>query len=179
MPQIPLTQGQFALVDDADYDKLNQSKWCAKKECNGNFYAVRWSLKNGKQIKIRMSRQILGLEQGDSRQADHQNHNTLDDRRDNLRICTCRQNLRNRRGCSNTSSRFKGVHWEKQKKKWCARICINGKSNHLGRYDDEELAAMAYDSVARKVFGEFAYLNFSRPPLFSPRKEPNEGISGL
>ena len=167
MQQISLTQGQFALVDDIDYDKLNQFKWCVKKERNGNFYAVRWSLENGKQIKIRMSRQILGLEYRDPRQTDHINHITLDNCRDNLRVCTCLENQRNRRANSDSTSQFKGVHWDKQKKKWRAQITINGKSNYLGCYEDEEMAAMAYDLVARKVFGEFAYLNFSQPPLFS------------
>jgi len=164
MKQIFLTQGQYAIVDDADYDKLNQFKWCVKKERNGNFYAVRRSLENGNQIKIRMSRQILGLDHKDPRQADHINHITLDNCRDNLRICSCQENQRNRRANSNSTSQYKGVHWDNQKKKWRTQITINNKSNSLGRYDDEEMAAMAYDLVARKVFGEFAYLNFSQPP---------------
>ena len=167
MKYISLTQGQFALVDDLYYDKLNQFRWCAKKERNGNFYAVRWSLKNGTQIKIRMHRQILGLGYKDPRQIDHINRNSLDNRIVNLRICTCQQNQHNRKSPANTTSKYKGVHWDSAKKKWRVQIIINGKSNYLGRYDDEEMAAMAYDLVARKAFGEFAYLNFSHPPLFS------------
>lgn len=71
MKQIPLTQGQFVLVDDADYDWLNQWKWNVLKMNGGNFYAVRSSLKNGKQYAIYMTRQILGLKYGDSQMGDH------------------------------------------------------------------------------------------------------------
>lgn len=165
MPRIPLTQDQYALVDDIDFEELNQFKWCVKRERNGNFYAVRRSLKDDKQIKIRMHRQILGLEFGDSRQGDHINRITLDNKRANLRICTIQQNQFNRKPQANTTSKYKGVRWDKQKKKWRAVIMINGKNNYLGRYDDEELAAIAYDLVARKVFGDFAYLNFFRNPM--------------
>ena len=164
MKQIPLTQGQYALVDDADYVWLNQWKWCAF-ECRDYFYAIRRSIRtneDGKHYLIYMHRQILGLGYGDPRQGDHIDHNTLDNSRDNLRICTHQENLRNRKSSQNTSSQFKGVCWDKQYQKWQVDISINGKHKKLGRFAVEKEAALAYDAAAIREFGEFAYLNFNQ-----------------
>ncbi len=160
MKSIPLTQGQVTLVDNVDYEQLSKHKWCVVKE-GLSFYAARQSPRtNGKQHQIRMHRQILGLEHGDKRQGDHRNHNTLDNQRYNLRVSTVQQNQMNQKPRLNSFSQFKGVSWNKQNKKWVVHIRIKKKNTHLGCYVDEELAAMAYDLVTRKVFGEFAYLNF-------------------
>jgi len=160
MKEILLTQDKVTFVDDADYDELSKYKWYAHKE-GRSFYAVRgYSQESGNRSIIRMSRQILGLEPGDKRQADHQNHNTLDNRQDNLRICSNWENLINRRADSNSTSQFKGVSWDKENKKWRADISINGVRKNLGRFMLEELAALAYDMVAIREHGEFACLNF-------------------
>lgn len=160
MKQIKLTQGQFALVDDTDYDWLSQWKWYAA-NWRGHFYAIRKSFsEDGKQYSIYMSRQILGLEKGDLRQADHQNHNTLNNRRANLRICTHRENMRNRKSARNSSSHFKGVCWCKKEKKWQAQMGVNGTSKYLGQFNNSKSAALAYDRAAANEFGEFACLNF-------------------
>lgn len=160
MKKIKLTQGQFALVDDADYDWLNQWKWFAYKHRHGNFYAARMSsTKNGKRFCIRMSRKVLGLKQGDKQQADHIYHNTLDNRRDKLRVCTNQENTRNKKIRSNTTSQFKGVHWCKLRKKWVAKIMIDGIKKSLGNFILEMDAALAYNKAAEKYFGEYACLN--------------------
>lgn len=162
MKRIKLTQGQYALVDDADYKYLNQWKWHAHKQSSGNFYAVRSSSrKKGKRFLIRMHRVILGLEHFDMREGDHENHNTLDNRRSNLRICSCQQNRMNRTSNRNTTSRFRGVYWKKQDKKWRVSIQVNGKRKHLGYWNMEEVAALRYDIVAIREHGEFACLNFN------------------
>lgn len=110
MRKIPLTQGQYALVDDTDYDWLNQWKWYASLE-KGSYYAVRENTgRNISRIPIRMHRQILGLKRGDKREGDHRDHNTLDNQRHNIRICTHQQNMLNRRKPYNTSSSFRGVY---------------------------------------------------------------------
>lgn len=161
MKQIPLTQNKFALVDDADYDWLNQWKWFAHKHHSGNFYAVRnYSIGNNKQTTIKMHRQILGLEKGDKRQGDHRNHFTLDNQRDNLRICTHSQNQMNQKSNRNSTSKYKGVSWDKLNKKWTAHIQINGQQKNLGYFHNEIFAAGVYDKAATREFGEYAYLNF-------------------
>ena len=97
MRYIPLTQNKYTIVDDADYPELSKYSWFAQKQHSG-YYAIRnSSLINGKRHPIRMHRQILGLEHGDKRVGDHIHHNTLDNRRNNLRICTNAENLKNRK----------------------------------------------------------------------------------
>ena len=95
----------------------------------------------------------------------HRNGDALDCRRENLVVRTMVQQLaslpklaaRNGRPCS---SRFKGVGWEKQTRKWRAQIVVAGKTRNLGRFEDEIAAAVAYDEAARELFGEHAWLNF-------------------
>lgn len=162
MKEIPLTQGKVALVDDADYDWLNQWKWCAYRDKkNGVWYAERGTCIDGIQKTFRMHREILGLKHGDPRQADHRNHNGLDNQGYNLRICTPQQNQRNQRIQKNKSSQFKGVSWDKQKKKWKAYCKIDNRQKTLGRFLIEEVAALCYDMTAIREYGEFAHLNFS------------------
>lgn len=154
MKTIPLTQGKTAIVDDDDFEQLNQFKWYFAGD-----YAVRNISVNNKQHIIRMHRQILGLERGDGKESDHVNHNLLDNRKTNLRTCTHSQNQHNRLP-QQSVSKFKGVTWDKRHKYWQARIVIDGKQYHLGYYNTEELAALAYDIHAAWSFGEFAKLNF-------------------
>src|SRR5208282_311362 len=97
--EIPLTQGQVALVDIADFEWLNQWKWTAQwSESNQCFYAIRRPGKSadGKRHKIWMHRLILGLMLRDEREGDHiKTGKTLDNRRANLRIANHSQNVSN------------------------------------------------------------------------------------
>ena len=157
---IQLTQNRCAIVDDADYERLNKFKWYAHK--NGNtFYAIRKGTKDesGKQEMIYMHRFLLGLNPNDPRQGDHRNHNGLDNRQGNLRIVSNRQNHQNSIPQINCSSKYKGVSWNKSCHKWLARIRIKGKLAYLGRFDNEIEAAKAYDNAAREHFGEYAEIN--------------------
>jgi hypothetical protein len=92
---------------------------------------------------------------------DHINGNTSDNRIDNLREATRTQNQGNQRKTSKeTSSKHKGVYFSISNKKWAAYINKDRKRRHLGLYEDEDSAAMAYDKAARELFGEFAKTNF-------------------
>jgi hypothetical protein len=152
---IPLTQGQFAIVDAADYEWLNQWKWCALwNKRTQSFYATR---RTGPTpgIVIYMHRFILGLNYGDSRQVDHKHSGqTLDNRRYNLRIATCVQNNYNRRRRTDNRSGFKGV--TAHGGKWQARINKDGRRISLGHFSTAEEAHAAYSEAAKKYYGEFA-----------------------
>ena len=160
---IPLTQGQMALVDDDDYERLMQWTWCAVwNKDTKSFYAARHSKynKNDKRRTIYMAREIMHARPG--QQVDHINHNTLDNRKLNLRLCTRSQNQHNRKK-QKGSSRHKGVCWHKRDRRWQAGICYEGQHIYLGCFADEVKAARAYDRAAIKYFGEFAHLNFLPP----------------
>jgi hypothetical protein len=110
---------------------------------------------------IRMHRVILGLADNDPREGDHINGDPLDNRRSNLRIApTHAHNGANRhKRRQATTSRYKGVSWDKDNAKWRACIAVNGGRLHLGRFTSEEDAARAYNEAAFEAWGEFACLN--------------------
>ena len=157
MKEIQLTQGKVAIVDDEDFEYLNQFKWCAAK-LSGIFYAVRNAPKDGKRYQQLMHRVINKTP--DSKQTDHINGNGLDNRKSNLRTATTRQNKQNCASQKNTTSKHKGISWQASRNKWFVQIRIDtGKDVFLGRYSDETEAAKAYNIAAAKYFGEFAKLN--------------------
>lgn len=161
MRRIKLTQGKYALVDDEDFDRINQFKWFAYyNERAGYWYARRMIRKaNGKRSIQSMHRLIMNTPK--ELQTDHKNHNGIDNQRHNLRICTNAENHMNTiKRKRNASSRFKGVYWHKAHKKWTAEIRLNGKLICLGDFINETDAAHTYDKNAKELFGEFAYLNF-------------------
>lgn len=160
MKEIRLTQGQVALVDDADYDWLNQWKWYAHKNPKSNsFYAVRNVYESGRHLSVKMHRLILGLTDPKIF-CDHENGNGLDNQRHNIRVSTYQENMRNKPSYKNGTSRFKGVSFKAQHKKWVAQIQVDGKKVvHIGYFSDEESAAVAYNKAAIKHYGEFARLN--------------------
>lgn len=133
--RIPLTQSQFATVDDKDYEWLSKYKWCAVwLPSNMSFYAMR---KDNKRHTVYMAREILGLIYGDKRQADHIHHNTLDNLRKHLRIVSKQQNGWNRKNP-------KGYRWHNQANKYQAHIRLNSKFINLGYFDTTETAHNAY-----------------------------------
>lgn len=156
MKLVTLTQGQFAMVDDADFDRVNQFKWYARKSYN-TFYATRnISLGAGRQSPRQLHQFILpGV-----KQIDHKDGNGLNNQKYNLRPATSIQNKRNcRKYRGDFSSKFKGVR-KREYNRWQARISIVGRLLNIGSFDSEEQAAKAYDTAAIKHFGEFAKLNF-------------------
>jgi hypothetical protein len=96
MKTIPLPKGKVALVSDEDYERVAAFKWCASLESRGTkWYAIRRVTVNGKAVKIRMHRFVMGLPPGgeDGRVVDHLNHDSLDNRRENLEIVTQEENM--------------------------------------------------------------------------------------
>jgi len=137
MKQIPLTQGKFAIVDDEDFDYLNQWKWYF---CNG--YAMRNRLKVGGKARglIRMHRLINKTPEGLF--TDHINRDKLDDRRVNLRTVNKSVNEHNTGARRNSKSGIKGVIWENKNNKWRAEIMINRVKTFIGYFNTAEEAVM-------------------------------------
>jgi len=153
---IPLTQGMFAIVDDADYDDLMKYSW----QYADNGYAKRLKRvgEEGGRKNMMMHRQIMNTPQG--METDHINGNGLDNRRCNLRVCTNNQNQCNRRKqVEPLSSPYKGVYWCKRGKAWIAQYMMDKKNRHIGSYPTALEAAIAYNTKVKEVFGEFARLN--------------------
>jgi len=148
MKEIQLTQGKVALVDDDMFDEINQFKWYANKQKN-TFYAVRNSKTNGKCCLILMHHEIIGRP-SNGFETDHKNGDGLRNLRSNLRHVTSRQNNQNRKNLKKTS-KYPGVYWHKQSKKWCVLIRINGKQNYLGLFTDEIKAFEVYSQAVNKI----------------------------
>jgi len=158
MKEIPLTQGQVALVDDDNYNWLNKWKWFAQED-KGNYYAGRnLPLGNGKRKGIKMHRLIMGFP--GKFEIDHKDGNTTNNQRYNLRLCTHRQNTKNKKKVKKATSLYKGVHWNKRDRAWVAFLGCDGKNISLGYYQREIAAAIAYDLGATHFFGKFANVNF-------------------
>lgn len=156
MKEIKLTQQKVSLVDDEDYEFLNQWKWCAAKSKSGLFYAVRKFRTDGNQTTILMHRVIMGV-LDKKVLVDHQDMDGLNNQRYNLRIATYSQNNANRSSRKDSSSKYLGV--DRHKGKWRVKIGKNGKCYHVGMFSNEDDAALAYNEAALKHHGEFANLN--------------------
>lgn len=161
MKEIELTQGYKTLVDDEDYEYLSQWKWCVRSKPDGRNVAVRAErvpgTKNSKR-NFQMHRVITNCPDG--MVVDHINGNPLDNRRENLRICTIQQNSMNRKTQTTAKfrSKYKGVCWDKSRNQWCSRVYFNNKPI-VKRHKSEQEAALAYNIKATELFGEFAKLN--------------------
>jgi hypothetical protein len=158
--KIPLGDNMFTIVEPRDFYWLNNFHW-SPAGIGKHIYAVRNITKAGAgTTAIRLHREIMNHPKG--LLVDHRNRNTLDNRRENLRLATNSQNQFNKAKTSRkTSSRFIGVFLEKCTGRWIAKVTVERKRIWSGRFDSEIDAAKAYDEAAKKYHGEFARLNFS------------------
>jgi len=155
--EIILTQGKVAIVDDSDFEYLNQFKWHVNKQGN-TYYVIRYkrtSLK--KRVYESMHRLIMKPDKGFV--IDHLDGNGLNNQRNNIRICTVSQNSMNRNKTVKNKSGFKGVIWWERNSTWKAEIRLNKKKIYLGYYENIIDAARAYNAAAQKYHGEFANIN--------------------
>jgi hypothetical protein len=157
--KIHLTEGKFAIVDPGDFYWLNNFDWVTKKG-NKSFYAVRFDNDCAKWPKmVSMHRQIMDFPKG--LLVDHRNLDGLDNKRSNLRIATyCQNNCNIKTSKAGCSSQYRGVHWDKQSKRWRVHLQSEGKWIGVGYFDSEIDAARAYDKAALEYHKEFARLNF-------------------
>lgn len=143
----------FVKIDHQDIEMLSKIKWKAAIKAGG-YVTVNASL-NG--TTITQARTILGLTDRDIL-CDHINRDPFDNRRKNLRICTYKQNMQNRR--SLTGRKYKGIYYSKDREIWVAQIKIGDKIKNIGRSISEEACAKIYDEWQKKLYGDFACLNF-------------------
>lgn len=146
---------QGVLIDADDIPKVNQfRKWFISKR--GDVYANTHPYGNGKAKSHKLHRVIMNVDGKRGIEVDHINHNRLDNRRSNLRLCTHAENGRNLPLKKNNKSGFTGVLWDKNRNKWAASIKIMFKNKHLGRFEHIEEAISARLFAENYYYGEFA-----------------------
>lgn len=148
-----------AIIDDEDFERLNKFKWYANK--NKSIKRSYWKPSiwgRGKTVDVSLAEEVM---QNIGRLYDHKDRNSLNNQKDNLRLCTYKQNCYNTTKRIGTSSKYKGVCFSKTKRinPWLASIAKNNISYHIGYFDNEIEAAQAYNNKAKELFGEFAVLN--------------------
>lgn len=164
------TKGYIAIVDDDDYELLSQTKWFAS--CGGNPnlpYAIGdIRSADGKARRTRMHRFILGVNDP-TMDVDHINHNTLDNRKSNLRVATRSENIAHKRTRGGVNTKFRGVTCQPRARGggrcWLAMITKDQQVHCIGGFYTELAAAAAYNASAHRLFGEFAMLNNLSPAI--------------
>lgn len=159
MKIIKISRGFETIVDDEDFEWLNKFIWTAIPKGDGRVYATRMSrrsYKNQPRHILQMHREITNAPKG--MVVDHINHNTLDNRKENLRVCTHAENMRNRKLQSNNKYGFPGLYFdERLSKPWMALIRNGGKRQlNLGSFDTKEEAMEAYKEASIKYHKEFS-----------------------
>ena len=155
MKKIPLRNRKgairaYALVDDEDYEKLIQFRWCLS-----TGYAITGRTKTWKGSAL-MHRFILDCPK--DQMLDHRNMNRLDNRKKNLRICTRQENGRNCKVSKSNTSGFKGVCWNSRDNLWVARVGNNYRNVFVGSFKRKEDAIKAHAKKCKELHKEFARL---------------------
>lgn len=149
---IQLTKGLSALVDDEDYEKYGHFNWRSHKS-GKKYYASLNYIQDGKFKQKHLHREIMNAPEGSY--VDHINGDSLDCRKENMRIVTSSQNAANRRLRSDNKSGVVGVS-KLPNGKYLAYISMNGKNTKLGRFSTMEEARQARENAEHKYHGEYA-----------------------
>jgi hypothetical protein len=149
-------KGTPIIVDDGVFNLLNKFIW----RVNKDGYAYRNTWLGKKRNYIILHRLLINAKKGDI--VDHINMDKLDNSLKNLRICTIKESNQHRnRVKGKFLSKLRGVTFQKTTSRYRANIKHDNKRFHLGYFDKEIDAAKAYDKKAKKLFGDFAVLNFN------------------
>ena len=168
----PKHPNTVALVDDEDYDWLSEHRWSAH-EKSGTVYAERGVKVNGKWTSLPMHAEIVRAGPGEIH--DHKNGIGVDNQKNNIRLCSRKDNARNQRTNSTNKSGFKGVSWKRNQQMWVAQITVDGNNSNLGCHICAMRAAVMYNQAAAREFGEFARLNDIQPNCAAATAKENEG----
>jgi len=155
MKELQVSNG-ITLVDDDVFEWASKFHWCISSKGDVQ--------RSGSPDLVTKKRKTMILHRLVNKtpvdlHTDHINGNRQDNRRCNLRTVTRQQNHQNSRPQKGRSSKYKGVGWDCQAKKWKAYIKIGDKLKNLGRYKSQIRAARVYNRAALENFGEYAWLN--------------------
>jgi hypothetical protein len=175
--EISLPSGHAALIDEDDWEIVSPYRWRVLRTGSAAYVQSQVGKRS-----LFMHRLIMAAP--DRLEVDHVNHDGLDNRRSNLRLCTRSENAANKKIPENNTSGYKGVSWCAWRGKWRAQIYANLVSRHLGYFDSAADAGQAYNAAAVEFFGEFACLNegVSSEPIsqsFAVRRDNKSGYRGV
>lgn len=144
-----LSKGHVTVVDDDTSLSILNRKYCA-----GVRSMKPYALTNINGKTVYLHRLITNAPKGTV--VDHINGDTLDNRKENLRVCSTKENIRNQTLHKDKWQKYRGVDYVKSRSKYRARICLDRKEIHLGLFETAEEAAEVYKTYAKKLFGKFS-----------------------
>lgn len=147
---------QKFLVDVDIYQLINKYKW---NESNGYIYRTIYDKNKPPYFHAKLYLHRFIMNPPANVPIDHIDGDTYNNLRINLRLCTDRDNNRNKKKFFINYTEYKGVFWRKDRQTWIAKIKVDGKGIYLGSFNNERDAAKAYNDAAKEYFGKFANYN--------------------
>lgn len=158
--ELPLQNGMVALVDDEDFERCSQYTWTlgTRSDKQGYYVMTRIDRK-----EVTLSRFILEIKESEE-VVNFIDGDALNNIRENIRVIEKKIAIRRKRGAANSSSKYKGVHWNKRQKIWIATLTVTledgkRKFKHLGSFHNEDEAAQNYNRAALEWYGEDCFQN--------------------